>query len=536
MIPVTNKTLLTVLTATCIVLAGCGGGGGLAGGPAARELVVAIPADVETFNDYQSAGEALENAIIDLLFPTLLEEQPDFAEHPPTFAPRLAESWEFSPSHLALTVKLRQDAFWSDGFRVTADDVRFTYQAQVSEAAGSTYVEQKAAIYRVEVVDSFTVRFTFRRVYPYQLMDANDGHIIPVHTWSAIPFEKWPTTDFTPGLVSCGPFRLVTHTPQQTIVLERDPRHWSPARLDRVVFRVLPDTASQIGQLLAGQVHLIPMVPPREVARLQASPDVRVVSLPSRLLGFLAWNNRRPALADRRVREALGLAINRQALVDTVYLGHAKVANGPVLSSMWACDRELPVLPHDPARAASLLREAGWADADGDGLVEQGGKPFELELLYPATNTMRAQMAVLIQSDLARVGVRVTPRPVEFAALMARQEAGEFDGVLAAWEEATKVDLASGWATPGETQGTGNFFGYSNPELDAVLQQVAEAPDLERTRVLLARAQRLIVADHPVTFLYEGRQAVALSRRLENATPNAAGVFFGMQGWELKAR
>ena len=320
MIPVTNKTLLTVLTATCIVLAGCGAGSP-AGAPPARELVVAIPADVETFNDYQSAGEAMENAIIDLLFPTLFEEQPDFAEHPPTFAPRLAESWEFSPDHLALTVKLRRDAVWSNGFRVTAEDVLFTFRAQTSEAAGSTYVEQKAAILRVEVVDHFTVRFVFRRVYPYQLMDANDGHIVPLHAWSPIPFEKWPTTDFTPSLQSCGAFRLVSHTQQQTIVLERDPRHWSPARLDRVVFRVIPDVSSQIGQLLAGQVQLIPMVPPREVARLEASPEVRVVSLPSRLLGFLAWNNRRPALADRRVRQALGLAINRQALVDTVLHG-----------------------------------------------------------------------------------------------------------------------------------------------------------------------------------------------------------------------
>ncbi|HPS79599.1 MAG TPA: ABC transporter substrate-binding protein, partial [Thermoanaerobaculaceae bacterium] len=183
-----NKPLLTALTVACIVLGGCGGGGSPVGTPAGETMVVAIPADVETFNDYQSAGEAMENAIIDLLFPTLFEEQPDFAEHPPSFAPRLAESWEFSPSHLALTVKLREGATWSDGFRVTADDVRFTFQAQTSEAAGSTYVEQKAAIARVEVVDASTVRFHFKRVYPYQLMDANDGHIVPAHAWGKVPF------------------------------------------------------------------------------------------------------------------------------------------------------------------------------------------------------------------------------------------------------------------------------------------------------------------------------------------------------------
>lgn len=495
-------------------------------------MVVAIPADIETFNEYQSTGESLENAIIDLLFPTLFEEQPDFAERPPTFAPRLATAWEFSADRRTLRVALREDATWSNGFRVTAEDVRFTLQAQKSEAAGSLFVEQKAAIRGIEVLDPFTFLVHYTRVYPYQLMDLNDGHIAPAHAWSRIPFSEWPHADFTPELVSCGPFRLAARTPGQTTVLERDPRHWNPARLDRVVLRVIPDAAAQVSQLLAGQVHFIPMVPPREAARLQQSGKARVVTYPSRLLGFLAWNNRRPALSEPRVRRALTLAIDRAALVDAVYQGYAKVASGPVLSSMWAFDRTLSPPPYDPAAARRLLAEAGWSDTDGDGVLDRGGWRLELELLYPATNTLRAQMALLVQSDLARVGVAVLPRPTEFGALMARQESGDFDAVLTAWEEATKVDLASGWATPGEGAGSGNFFGYSNPELDRVLAEVAMAPDLERTRALLARAQQLITADAPVTFLYEAQRIVAFSSRLA-ATPNPALVFFGVASWTM---
>ncbi|MGV8039105.1 MAG: ABC transporter substrate-binding protein [Thermoanaerobaculaceae bacterium] len=526
-----SKTLRLVgMAALAAALTGCGGGGGAGGG--GQELIVAIPADVETFNEYQSTGESLENAIIDLLYPTLLEEQPDFAERPPTFAPRLATEWQFSDDRRILRVKLRQDAVWSNGFRVTADDVRFTLMAQKSEEAGSLFVEQKAAIRGIEVLDSFTFQAHFSRVYPYQLMDLNDGHIVPANAWSGVPFSEWPHADFTKELVSCGPFRLASRIPQQTTVLERDPRHWSPARLDRLVLRVIPDAASQVGQLLAGQVHFIPMVPPRDAARLRQSGKVKVVTYPSRLLGFLAWNNRRPALADPRVRRALTLAINRAALVDAVYLGYARVATGPVLSSMWAFDRTLSPLPNDPAEARRLLAEAGWSDADGDGVLDRSGTRFELELLYPATNTMRAQMAVLVQADLARVGVAASPRPTEFGALMARQDSGEFDAVLTAWEEATKVDLSSGWATASDQAGSGNFFGYSNPELDRVLADAATAPDLERTRALLARAQQLVVADQPVTFLYEAQQIVAFSSRL-TATPSPALVFFGVASWTM---
>lgn len=513
--------------------AGCGGHGPSKGG--GSELVVALPADVETFNDYQSSGEALEGAIIDLLFPTLFEEQPDFAERPPTFAPRLAESWQFSRDHLKLRVKLREDALWSNGFRLTAEDVRFTLKAQKSEESGSLYVEQKAAITGIEVLDGFNLLVHYSRVYPFQLMDLNDGHIAPAHSWSTTPFSAWPTTDFTTNLVSCGPYRLASRTPGQTTVLERDPRHWHAANIDRIVLRVVPDPSSQVRQLQAGRVHFIPMVSPREVARLRQVPGVQVVTYPSRLLGFLAWNHRRPALADARVRRALTLAINRQALVEAAYFGFAKVATGPVLSSMWAFDPSLAPLPFDPEQARRLLAEAGWSDGDGDGVLEREGARFELELAYPATNTIRSHMAVLAQADLARIGVRITPRPTEFAALMARQERGDFDAVVTAWEESTKVDLASGWATRGPETGTGNFFGYSNPELDEVLAQIGHAPDPERTRELLIRAQHLVVADQPVTFLYEAQQIVAHSTRLE-ATPNAAGVFFGLASWTLAPR
>jgi peptide/nickel transport system substrate-binding protein len=262
---------------------------------------------------------------------------------------------------------------------------------------------------------------------------------------------------------------------------------------------------------------------------------VQIVTYPSRLLGFLAWNHRRPALADSRVRRALTLAINRQALVEATYFGFAKVAAGPVLSSMWAFDQELAPLPFDPEQARRLLAEAGWSDADGDGVLERDGTRLDLELAYPATNTIRSQMAVLVQADLARIGVRITPRPMEFAALMSRQDRGDFDAVVTAWDESTKVDLASGWATRGPEAGTGNFFGYSNPALDEVLEQVGHAPDPERTRALLIRAQQLIVADQPVTFLYEAQQIVAHSTRLA-ATPNPAGVFFGVASWTLAPR
>jgi ABC-type transport system substrate-binding protein len=224
---------VVALVAALPLLAALGCRRGPAAGPAPSaprgprtggQVIVATFADVTTFNDYQSAGEVTEEEIIDLLYPSLMTEQPDYRLHPPSFAPRLAASWEFSSDGRTLTFHLRPDARWSDGVPITAEDVRFTFAAQKDARVGWIDMELKDFIEDVQVVDPLTARFVFSRAYPYQLMDANDGHIVPAHAFGKVPFERWRTSDFESGLVTGGPFRLASHTPQQTIVLERDPR------------------------------------------------------------------------------------------------------------------------------------------------------------------------------------------------------------------------------------------------------------------------------------------------------------------------
>ena len=497
------------------------------------QVIIGEPTDVSTLNEYQSAGESTENAIIDLVFPTLMLEQPDFELHPPSFAPRLATSWEFSQDNRILTFHLRDDAVWTDGVPVTAEDVRFTFTVQKNKEIGSPGLEFKDFISDVEVVDPHTVRFHFTRVYPYQLMDANDGHIVPAHAWGKVPFEKWRTTDFEPLLVSCGPFRLAAHNPNQTLILERNPTYWGTPRpyLDRIVFRVIPELASQANQLMAGEIDLIHGIPPREAQRIRGDPDVEIVEFPSRKWGFVAWNNRDPLFADRRVRRALTLGINRKAAVDAAYHGFAQLATGPVLSSMWAFNRNLPQLPFDPQQAAALLAEAGWRRRLDDGRLVRNGQPFVFDLAYPATNSLRAELAVLIQADLARLGITVRPLQMEFTAFVAATETGEFDALLWVWEEGTRVDLTGVWSSPSETTGSNNFIAYSNPEVDRLIAASREEPDYTRSKVIFDRIQEIIVDDQPVTFLYEAKEIVAINRRIRGADINAVGVFFNLEEW-----
>ena len=216
----------------------------------------------------------------------------------------------------------------------------------------------------------------------------------------------------------------------------------------------------------------------------------------------ICWNTTRPHLADPRVRTALTMAIDRETLADVVYGGYARIGVGPVLSSFWAFNPELEPVPFDPAHATGLLAEAGWTDSDDDGLIDHDGDPLTIELLAPAENQLRQDVAILVQKDLKRIGIRVEPRFVEWGTLLAAMHDSDFDGVVNKWEEPTRVDLEEIWASPVE--------GEFSPQLRPLLQ-FRGRPAAQRSR----RAQRLRrsetgVRPHPAT--HRRRSALQLSR------------------------
>jgi peptide/nickel transport system substrate-binding protein len=199
---------------------------------------------------------------------------------------------------------------------------------------------------------------------------------------------------------------------------------------------------------------------------------------------------------------------------------------------MWAFNDRLEPLPFDPAQARALLAKAGWRD--GDGALERNGRSFEFDLLTPAGNNLRRDMALLIQADLARIGVRCRPREVEPAALLALLDTGDFDASLTAYTEGTKVELAGVWATPSSEGGSYNFAGYSNPEVDRLIAEADAAADFRAAKPILDRIQELIVADQPVTFLYESDKLVAVNRRIRGARINSSSVFFNADEWTVE--
>ncbi len=543
--PLALALVLAALAATAMV-GGCGGRrGGAAAHPAPSAsprrggtAVVAMAGDIKSVNDLLTSSNYTATEVLMRMFLRLVEERPDYAVGPPTFGPQLARSYDWSADRKTLTFHLQPEARWSDGVPVTADDVRFTWQAQTSHAIAWDSVDMKKAITDVEVVDPKTVRFHFSRAYAKQMLDVNEGVIFPSHVWGKLPFSEWRKRAdwFRDHLVCDGPFVLESWQPQQQIVLKRNERYFEPGlpRLDRVVIRIIPDQASTMTQLFNGELDFIPQVAPAEAARVNADPHLRLLTYWFRLSVVVSWNNTRPPFGDPDIRRALTLAIDRQTIVDTLWGKYARVADSPIIQAVWAHDAKLKPLPYDPAEARRILAAKGFRDSDGDGVLDRGGRPFAFELLSNAGNQQRNDAAVMIQAQLKKVGIKVTPRILEFATLIDATDRGDFDAAVEGFGMDTSLDLTSYFHTAAPNGDQRNSARYSNPEVDRLIEQSMAMTNLADAKPILDRIQEIIQRDQPYTFLWESQRMPAINRRLHDVKPNMLFALANMKEWWIE--
>ena len=500
-------------------------------------LVIAATADITGVNELVAGSGSFTQSVVDLLFLKLFEEQPDFDRGPPTFEPQLADRWSWSEDGTVLTIELRRDVRWSDGQTVTAADVEWTWRAQTDPAVAWPLANRKDNIVAIEAVEPYEVRVTFADSNPLRLADLNEGVILPRAVWSELPFADWHhhADWFVDHLVTNGPFRLGSWDRQQQIVLQRNPEFHVPQRplLDRVVFRIVPDKTSQLGHLLTGEVQFVEQVPAADADRIAASADLRLLSYWARQYNFICWNTARQPFDSADIRRALTMAIDRQALVDALWSGHAKVAVSPILSSVWAHDTALSPLPYDPPAARRLLAAAGWTDSDGDGLLDRQGHDFVFDLITNSSSAVRVDAAVMIQEQLRRVGIRVDIQRLEFNAVGDRVAAHDFDAMLGGWTIDTSLDLDYAFHSDSIEDGY-NFGSFRDAEVDTLLDQVGRQTRPEEIRHLLVEVQRRLHQQQPYTFLWEPQRLTATVVELQNAQPNALDPFYHLADWWLE--
>jgi peptide/nickel transport system substrate-binding protein len=468
--------------------------------------------DVDTWNEYTSAGRDFANGLHRRLFLRLAQVQGDDRDHPPTYAPLLASAWQFSEDGLSLTFTLNK-ADWSDGQPITAGDVQFTWRSQTSTELSWGGAAKKSHITAVEVVDAQTVTFHFDSRYPFQLADAVEGGIIPEHSFGKIPYSEWLTHDWSEPAVVSGPFMLERHDPGQEIVLKRNP-HYMHAELpliDRLVIRV-GEINSLLAQLEDGQIDYLEGLTPRDAHALTDDPDLGLIGFNYPKYDFIAWNGARAPFGDPDFRRALTMAIDRDALTSALLYGYGRISTGPVLSFSWGADPALSAWPYDPDIARDALNRLGYGTLDASGAPVGSGEPLKIELLTNLNNRLREDMLVNIQQQLSKVGIEVSIRKAEFGAMIGQVMSGEYDGFLGGWVHSSGVrDIKDVL----RSDAARNVVSYHSERVDQLLDRFDQVENWQAMKPEIAALQQQFHQDQPYSFLYELERIAVHGPRLQ---------------------
>lgn len=480
-------------------------------------LVVSLPIDPVQINPV-IAPYAIGGWISDLVQPPLARRV--VTDEGLGFEPALAESWSWSDDQLTLTYRLRGDVSWEGGAPLTASDVAFTYDLIQDPEVASNWSSEAKAIARVEVVDARTVAFHFTEARnPVLQQAATVRGIVPKHVLASVERGALRTHASGQSPAASGPFRVASWRPNDRIVLEPNPfapRDWRP-HLDRIVLRIQPQANTRQLSLLSGDADMDPAVEPQHLSAYEQSDALRVVTRPAAGMLYVGFNQLLPKWQDPRVRRAFAHATNLDTLIERLYtrdgtvLARRSVGTvGPNLGP-WHNDAIEPI-PHDLERAAALLDEAGWIDSNGNGVRDKDGEKLRFHIMYQTGSSIEEDLLVLLQDQWSKLGVEVELEPLDPGAFAARARDKRYDALLWGFGNNPKVDPTNIWGTDGPY----NWFAYSNPEADRLLEEARRSTDTEVAQARIRELQQVVYNDQPAVFLLWYDQALVVHARFRD--------------------
>ena len=469
--------------------------------------------------------------------------------------PGLATEWKSSPDKLTWTYTIRSDSKWSDGEQATAEDAAWTFNTMMTDPGAATANGSFVGNF-AEVTAPSPTQLVIRLKKPQATMTALDVPIVPKHVWEKVDdFSKFNNDKDFP-VVGNGPFVLTDYKPDSYVRLKANKDFWRGApKFDELVFRYYKDQDAAVAALRKGEVSFVagsPSLTPAQADSLKGEENIRVNDAPGRRFYALATNpgarakdgtrfgDGDPSLLDQRVRNALFMAVDRKAIVDKVFQGHAVEGAGyipPRFSSYFFEPSGEQELAYDPAKAAQLLDEAGYrTDSDGKRLGKDG-KPLDYRILCHATDPNDKAVGKYLQEWWGELGISVTLNCLDN--VTDPWLAGKYDLAFDGWSVNPDPDFvlsihtcAALPATPKDTGATDNFICDKKYD-DLYARQLGEYDAGKRAEIVKQMQSRLYDTGYMNVMAYPNAVEAYRTDQIESITtmPSAAGNIYGQDGY-----
>lgn len=522
-----SYTTVTFLAALITAAAGCSGDGSraaselsddgagtLGGGPPGGTVIVLADREPDQLNPVTFQSTPAYQAV-HLMFRGLARRDSTLSG----YTPDLAQSWAFEDDS-TLVLDLRRDVLWHDGTPVTADDVVFTIEMQRDPMTGSARQADVTAVTSVAARDSFTVEVRLARTGMYTVNALLEVVPIPQHLLGDVAPADMRNAPFNRNPVGNGFYRFGGWSAGQSLtLLVNADKPDGRAAIDRIVMRFIPDVNAAVTELLTGQGDLIPKLPPARQARVAAAANAEVYGGPRVRPAWLAFNNRRPPFDDVRVRRALLMGIDREALAAGLFADVGEPAWSPVPTALWEHTPGVRTIPYDVDAARRLLADAGWTDSDGDGLIDRAGRPLRVEADFISSDQTRQDVLVAIQSMLRRIGVDLVPRAYESSTWVQRLRDGAFDISFWGWGWGPGVmgpNAENVFHSRMIPPNGANFAASNNPRMDELIDAVLAVTDTTSARVIWAELEQLMIDDAVYAPIYLDPELFGVHARIRN--------------------
>lgn len=481
---------------------------------------------------FMVSGEAASSVISSKIFNSLLKYNADL-----DLEGELAESWDISDDQKSITFTLKPNLKWADGKALTSGDVLFTWQLVTDEKTRSPYASDYQLVKKAEAINPTTFRVTYEQPYAPALDSWSGLHILPKHL---LKDQDIHTTSFARKPIGSHHYQLDSWNHGENIKLSRNPNSvLGPANIEQLVTRIIPDNSAQFLELMAGHIDgmgLDPIKYSRIIpARSKLKKSLNLYKELGNSYTYLGFNLRNKPFDDIRVRKAINYAIDKQEIIDGVYLGLGiNIASPYKPGTRWS-NPDLKPYEYDPEKARNLLKSAGFRDDDGDGILELDGKPFAFEIITNQ-NKEREKSAVIIQRRLKEIGIDVKIRAIEWASFISRFiNTGDFDVVILGWGLGLDPDQYNIWHSSQQAKGQFNFIGYNNSKVDALLEKGRTEMNPNKRMEIYHAFARELLNDSPIIYLSAGYGLTAIHKRVQGIADPVppAGVGYDSHKWYI---